>query len=106
MMALEAIYGPDLVVFENNGGLRYFEVSLSYHEYFSIVIVSGNLALMVCQFCPRFTFGMMCLMALKCVQSFHQLMCVPKMMDALMVHDMVMDQTCSVTSATLSIFLL
>jgi hypothetical protein len=26
-MALDAIYGHDLIVFENKGGLRYFQVS-------------------------------------------------------------------------------
>jgi hypothetical protein len=49
---------------------------------------------------------MMWLMALRFVQSFHQLMCVPKMKDALMVQDMLMDQTRSLTSATSSTFLL
>ena len=50
-MALEAIYGHDLAVFENIGGLHYFQVS-SVAIFFSIVLVAGTLALMVCHYIP------------------------------------------------------
>ena len=51
-MALEAIYGHDLAVFENIGGLHYFQVSSVAMFFFSIVLVAGTLALMVCHYIP------------------------------------------------------
>uniref|UniRef100_A0A0A9GPE6 Uncharacterized protein n=1 Tax=Arundo donax TaxID=35708 RepID=A0A0A9GPE6_ARUDO len=54
----------------------------------------------------RFTYVMMWLMALNCALSFHQLRCVPKMKDVLMVQDTVMDQTSSRTLAISSTCLL
>jgi hypothetical protein len=91
-MALEAIYGHDLAVFGNIGGLRYFQVSSVATIFFSFVLVSWHFGFDGFSLYFRFAYVMMWLMASKCVQSFHQLMCVPKMKGALMVQGKVMDQ--------------
>ena len=89
-MALEAIYGHDLAVFENIGGLHYFQVS-SVAMFFFNCSSSWHFGFDGLSLYSRFTYVMMWLMASKSMQSFHQLMCVPKMKGALMVQGKVMD---------------
>jgi hypothetical protein len=107
-MALEAIYGDDLVVFENKGRLRYFQVSCAGNEYNVVPIVLewwgsdfNDLSIY-----SRFTYVTMSLMVSKCALSFQHPMLVPEMSDVLTVLNMTMDLMSSPTLAILSTCLL
>jgi hypothetical protein len=110
-MALEAIYGDDLVKFEYKAGLRYFQVSCFVHGCYHLFLDGGNLGISVsslplCYY--RFTYVTIFTMALRCALSYLQLLKKQNMEDVLLViqKNMMLDQMNSPTLATLSTCLL
>jgi len=107
-MALEAIYGDDLVVYENKGRLRYFQVSCAGNEcnVVPIILEWWGSDFNDISIYSRFIYAMMLLMVSTCVLSFLHPILVPEMLDVLTVLNMTVDLMSSLTLAILSTCLL